>query len=261
MILKAIQTISAPNTEYPYNVIAFETLHFTQPVTFLTGDNGSGKSTLLRILKELSTAIDIGHGRPFSESIRRELPNHFTLAWQTKSQRGFYLQSEDFINYIEWAKSESAFYHDELAAVERKHTNKQSMGYLLESGLQRGNAQHMDAITENVGNASHGEGYLEFFKTRLRDNALYLLDEPETPLSFHGQLALMTMIHEASNRGCQFIICTHSPILLAFPGATIYHFNHTIEAIRYDQHPIVTNTRMFLEDPQRTLHYLFKDNK
>jgi predicted ATPase len=103
---------------------------------------------------------------------------------------------------------------------------------------------------------SHGESFLDLFGARLGDG-LYLLDEPETPLSPHRQLTLLALLGDATKRGAQFVVATHSPILLAFPGARIYDFDALpVRATTYDALPHVTLTRDFLNAPERYVRHL-----
>lgn len=217
---------------YPHHVLNFEQLSLEAPVIFLTGENGSGKSTLLRLIHTLANTIDLGRSEQFSDATQTELHQNFTLGWHRHLKRGYYFQSEDFYRYLQWAKEESPVYEEYLEEIEAKHHNKQSLGYLLESELQKANKFQMDAIVEQMSHVSHGEGYLAFFKSRLREKTLYLLDEPETPLSFHNQLSFISLIHEYAKKGCQFIICTHSPILLSYPNALIYQIGDTIHELK-----------------------------
>lgn len=261
VILKQIRCINQEKNDYPFSALNFDEISFTAPITFLTGANGSGKSTLLRVIKDIAGAIDIGHGgRTFNEDVVDQLEEAYRLVWSVKSKRGFYLQSEDFLNFIQHAKRDRLYYEEQLKEVAQKHDNKQSMGHILESGVHRGQLEQSRTIEKEIGEASHGQGYLGFFKSRLRSNALYLLDEPETPLSFENQLALLYMMKEAVQDGCQFIICTHSPVLLAYPQAEILYLDHgEVSTIPYNQHPIVTSLKNFLEDPERFMHYLLHD--
>jgi putative AbiEii toxin of type IV toxin-antitoxin system len=97
---------------------------------------------------------------------------------------------------------------------------------------------------------SHGQSFLKLFQSRFVPGGLYLLDEPEAPLSPQSQLALIAMMDEMVGQNGQFIIATHSPILLAFPGARIYTFDRTpVEAVEYDALDHVRLTRDFLNAP------------
>lgn len=104
---------------------------------------------------------------------------------------------------------------------------------------------------------SHGESYLDFFKSRFRPNGLYLLDEPEVPLSPMKQLSLISMIKEMQEENAQFIIATHSPILMAIPGAEIISFdNLPPQVVSYDDLEHVKLTKDFLNNKERYLRYL-----
>jgi predicted ATPase len=109
----------------------------------------------------------------------------------------------------------------------------------------------------NLDENSHGQSFLKLFRSRFVPDGLYLLDEPEAPLSPQSQLALMSMIgHMIQDRG-QFVIATHSPILLGYPGATIYSFDGgRIERVEYEELDHVVITRDFLNARERFLKYL-----
>jgi predicted ATPase len=111
---------------------------------------------------------------------------------------------------------------------------------------------------DGVDTQSHGEQFLDLFSGRISPKGLHLLDEPEAPLSPNRQLSLLSMImHYAREEQAQFIIATHSPILMAVPAATIYTFdNGTIQPAPYDTLDHVTITRDFLNDPESFLRHL-----
>jgi predicted ATPase len=110
---------------------------------------------------------------------------------------------------------------------------------------------------ENLDANSHGESFLKIFQSRFVAGGLYLLDEPEAPLSPQRQLALMSMLKEMVDQEAQFIIATHSPILMAFPGARILNFdNHPVMEAHYDDVEHVSLTRAFLNNPQSFLRRL-----
>jgi predicted ATPase len=109
---------------------------------------------------------------------------------------------------------------------------------------------------------SHGESFLNLVVHRFGPNGLYLLDEPEAALSPQGCLALVARIAELVGQGCQFVVATHSPILLPVPGARILQITETgqIEQVRYDNAEPVALTRSFLDDPGRFLRHLLADH-
>jgi predicted ATPase len=107
---------------------------------------------------------------------------------------------------------------------------------------------------------SHGESFLSLVLERFGDRGLYILDEPEAALSVRGVLALIRRMHELVDGGSQFVVSTHSPILLAYPRARIYVLDeHGIAETPYAETEVVELTRSFLADRGRFLHYLFAD--
>ena len=109
--------------------------------------------------------------------------------------------------------------------------------------------------------SSHGQSFLRLFRSRVVPEGLYLLDEPEAPLSPQSQLALIALLREMTAQRSQFIIATHSPILLASPGATIYTFDGgAMRRVRYEELEHVQLTREFLMEPERFLKHLMEDS-
>lgn len=107
---------------------------------------------------------------------------------------------------------------------------------------------------------SHGEAFLGLFRNRFVPGGLYLLDEPEAPLSPQNQIGLLALLLELVKQNAQGIIATHSPIIMAFPGALIYSFDGvTIQAVKYDELDHVSVTRAFLENPGRVVRQLALD--
>ncbi len=107
---------------------------------------------------------------------------------------------------------------------------------------------------------SHGESFLVLVQHRFRGNGLYILDEPEAALSPSGQLALLVQIMRLTEKNSQFIIATHSPILLACSNATIYQISDSgLEEIAYEECEHYLFTKQFLNDPQQFFNYLLKD--
>jgi predicted ATPase len=108
---------------------------------------------------------------------------------------------------------------------------------------------------------SHGESFLSLIRNRFGPNGLYILDEPEAALSLRGNLALMRRMHDLEREGSQFIVATHSPILLGYPNARIYVLDEAgIAQANYEETEQYELTRSFLDDRERFLHYLFSDD-
>lgn len=114
-----------------------------------------------------------------------------------------------------------------------------------------------DKHGEGLETKSHGESFLELFNSRFRPNGLYILDEPETPLSPMKQLAFISMLKEMVKENAQFIIATHSPILMAIPDATIISFDQApIREVGYNELEHVNLTKDFLNNPEGYLRHL-----
>jgi len=111
---------------------------------------------------------------------------------------------------------------------------------------------------ERLHEKSHGEGFLWVVMNRFREGGLYILDEPEGALSPQRQLVLLGRIYQLANEGCQFVISTHSPILMAYPGARIYSLGQTgIDKVRYTDTEHYTVTKAFLQNPEKMMKHLF----
>lgn len=239
-------------------------LRFTSPVTFFVGENGSGKSTILETIACAANLPTIG-GEPSATDATladvRRLAKHLKWVWSKKTQRGFFMRSEDFFNYARRINVLRAEMQSEISRVEREYQNRstqaRNLARMAFSGqlhdLQQRYGAGLDA-------QSHGESYFKLFKARFQPGGLYLLDEPEAPLSPARQLALIAMLHSMAARDAQFIIATHSPILLAYPGATLYRFDDgRIEQTDYDSLEHVVLTRDFLNNPAAFLKPLLEE--
>jgi predicted ATPase len=107
---------------------------------------------------------------------------------------------------------------------------------------------------------SHGESFMALVQNRFRGNGLYILDEPEAALSPSRQMTLLAEMKRLVDKKSQFIIATHSPILFAYPGATIYQITqNSLRQVAYQECQNYIITRQFLEQPERMIHYLFDD--
>lgn len=155
--------------------------------------------------------------------------------------------------------------HQHLRLVRGTRTPK--TGYFLRAESFFNVATYVETIPEALAShggvsheQSHGESFLSLILNRFYSNGLYLLDEPEAALSLRGSLALIRRMHDLIDDGSQFIVSTHSPTLLGYPGARIYVLSESgIEPMRYEDTEQYELTRSFLDDRERCLHYLFAD--
>jgi predicted ATPase len=208
-----------------------EKLEFTREVTFLAGENGSGKSTLIEAVAICAGFGAEGGSKNFTFSTRMTASNlhqYLTLSRSAHEKDGFFLRAESFYNV--------ATQVDELGL------NLAGFG---------GRSLHEQ---------SHGESFLALVQNRFRGNGLYILDEPEAALSPSRQMTLLAEIKRLVDKKSQFIIATHSPILLAYPGATIYQISEAgLQQVAYRECQNYVITKQFLEQPERMLHYLLED--
>jgi predicted ATPase len=236
---RTIAPIANPQ-EYPFSIPAFSQglqLEFSSNVTFFVGENGSGKSTLLEAIAENCGFNPSGGNRNHFYSYRKtesNLGSSLRFSWFPKVTGGFFVRAESFFNF--------ASYIDEIAEDEPKIYN--SYG---------GKSLHL---------RSHGEAFLTLFENQFH-KGIYLLDEPEAALSPKRQLSFLALIHQLETSGkAQFIIATHSPILLSYPGAEIFSFDHTpIARIAYEETEHYQITRDFLQNPARFYRHLFSSEE
>ena len=245
---------------YPFDlplVQELDELTFRAPVTFFVGENGTGKSTILEAIAAGVGSITVGGadiGADETLAPVRRLAKHLTLSWERRTHRGFFLRAEDFFNY---AKRTSRLVGElnELAdevSRDRRGDWERARGMILaeRAALVRRYGENPDA-------RSHGESFLHLFGSRFVPGGLYLIDEPEAALSPQRQLALLAMLKEMVAQDSQFIIATHSPMLLAFPNASILAFDErTINEVAYDDVENVRLTRDFLANPEAFLRHL-----
>ncbi len=193
---------------------------------------------------------------------QRRLGNALRLSWQKKATRGFFLRAKDFFGFTKRLARERAELLIEMREVSSQYRAQDRSKYA--EGLAQGPLASSLAATErrygvDLDANSHGQSFLKLFQSRFVPGGLYLLDEPEAPLSPHSQLALLAMIGDMVSQDAQFIIATHSPMLLAFPDAQIYSFDKTpLQAVAYEELDHVRLTRDFLNAPERYLKQILK---
>lgn len=252
---------------FPFNVPAvqsFTRIDLASPVTFLVGENGSGKSTLLEAIACAVRSVTVG-----SESVEtdptladiRRLSDMLRLSWSKKTRAGFFMRAEDFFGYARQMARLRQDMEEDLGRIDQEYEgrsrtarNLARMPYAREVGeMRRSYGAGLDAN-------SHGEGFLKLFQRRFVGEGLYLIDEPEAPLSPTRQMSLLTLIKLMVDRGGQFLIATHSPIILAYPGAQILSFDGgRIEPAAYQDLEHVQVTRDFLNNPEAFLRVLLED--
>jgi len=221
---------------YPFSIPSIKSLeeiNLEKDVTFFVGENGSGKSTLLEAIADKCDFNTAGGGRNNTYDVyaaESELANYIRLSWLPKITNGFFLRAE-------------TFYHFATHIDEMDNDGFNSYG---------GRSLHEQ---------SHGESFFSLFLHRFKGKAIYLLDEPEAALSPAKQLSFLRVIHDLVSEGnVQFIIATHSPILLGYPDADILSFdNGHISKTDYEMTDHYKLTKYFLQHREKFLSDLFSD--
>lgn len=263
MILREITVNSNHHSDYPFSVPALAHLthlSFPTPITIFVGENGSGKSTLLEGIAQACKAVHIGLKDSFEQDETMVMNYPIKPAFHpAKKNQTCLLRSEDFINFIRRMHQLKSEMRTSLEEVDRKHSRPGSYSHLLERSVYAGSLQALETRYDyDLMKRSHGEGYLDFFKARLQHDSLYFLDEPETPLSIQNQLTLAAMIQESIGQNSQFIISTHSPVLMAMPHATIYEFRDTIHITSYEAIESIQLLKQFIQYPETFMRHLTK---
>jgi predicted ATPase len=264
--LKSITLREIPESEnqFPFNlplIRSFGQLEFSSPVTFLVGENGTGKSTLLEAIAIAAGSIAVGSQelrRDSTLSAVKKLANYLRLSWQQRTHKGFFLRAEDFFGYARRLAEMQAELDSDLQAVDEEYKGRSRLAADLAKMPYAG---ELHALRQRYGDGldtrSHGESFLALFQARMVPNGLYLLDEPEAPLSPLRQLAFLAILKQMVSQNSQFIIATHAPILMAFEDAVILSFDTLpITEVKYDQLEHVKLTRDFLNDPGAFLKHL-----
>ena len=213
-------------------------LSFDAPVTFFVGENGTGKSTLLEAIAVSYGFNPEGGTRNFNFSTQdshSSLYEHIQLGIDDYPKDGYFLRAESFYNL--------ASNIDELDQYPDRSR------HIIDS--YGGVSLHRQ---------SHGESFLSLIHNRFGGNGLYLLDEPEAALSPSRILTLIAEVHELVQQNSQFLIATHSPMLMAYPYAKLLEFSEAgIQEVSYKDTEHYQLTRRFLEQPERYLSYLLEE--
>lgn len=261
MLIESIRVTPPNNENYPFNLALFKSeinLDVKAPVTLFLGENGSGKSSLLKLLQSKLQLYRI-QIPDLDQSSESDLKTVSFSPRRTKI-RGFFFESLTFINYIDYIKKEITDSKDNIKRVDLEYKDKSNYArQMAKSPFTKTIHELENMYSKDLALSSHGEAYLDFFSSRIKDNQLYLLDEPETPLSTQNQLTLTAMIMAATKRGCQFIIATHSPIIAAIPDSLIYQItDDKFKKTRYDEIESIQLLKQFLNNKEQFLRY-FKD--
>ncbi len=241
MTLEIKRNKNASKEAFPFFLPLFSKdlkIEFNKPITFILGDNGAGKSTLLE-----SLAYNIGFNilggnknHLYSDNANFDnikLADNMKLSWRLQTTKGFFFRAESFFNF----------------------TN-----YIEDMAVENGKSMFSSYGGKSLKKQAHGESFLSLFKNKFREG-LFILDEPEAALSAERQLSLITLLNDlVKHNNCQFIIATHSPILITCPNSEIYEIeeNNLIKK-SYQETKQFQLYKNFINSPERYLNYLLKD--
>ena len=262
--LRSLTVTRGSGAGFPFSVPAIrslETLALDSAVTFFVGENGSGKSTLLEGIALATGLPTVGSTAAHEDATlagQRALSKALKLVWNRRTRKGFFLRAEDFFGFAKQLSKLRADLLVRSAELEEEYKDRSAYAKKLAQGPLLGSIAGLDArYGEDLDANSHGQSFLRVFQSRFVPGGLYLLDEPEAPLSPQSQLGLLAMLAEMVAQNAQFIVATHSPIVLAFPGARIYSFDGgAVRERAYADLEHVALTRDFLNAPERYLRRL-----
>ncbi len=222
--------------KYPFNIDIvknFNELNLDSQVTFFVGENGIGKSTFI---EAIAVALDLpaeGGTQNFkyqTKNTTSQLSDYLKISTYNKAKTKFFLRAESFYNFS--------------TEVDR---------LVEEDGYRRLRMSYGGSLHE----CSHGEEFLKLVQNRFTDHGLYILDEPEAALSPQRQLSLLCLIDELAKKGSQFIIATHSPILISYRDGKILDLNNNFKEVEYKDTDIYSIYKMYIDNAEGMQHRLF----
>lgn len=222
--------------KYPFNIEVvkkFDSLVIDSPVTFLVGENGIGKSTFIEAIAIAVGLNPEGGSQNFNfktSDTHSELADYLRVLMYDKPKTRFFLRAESFYNVA-----------SEIVRISE----------------EGGEGPLYEIYGGNLHECSHGESFIKLVKNRFIPKGLYILDEPEAALSPQRQMSLLCLIDDLVKNGAQFIIATHSPILISYRDGVILDLNNNFEKVNYRDTDIYKTYKMYIDNPEEMQHRLF----
>lgn len=228
MIYLAEYRLKQVKDGYPFIPLIVNTERFTfnAGVTVFCGDNGSGKSTFAKILSAACNCVRVSY-KQTQDDVFASNTDCFAVSRRFSPKRSFYFSAEEFIQFVRDVEERK---RDALQAIAEIDADETLSDYAKSLAKQ----PHADTLVsfenfygKSLAEVSHGQGFLKFFDKRLKENGLYIIDEPEAALSSENQFLLSARIKNAAeNMNCQFVVFTHSPVISSIPQADVYEIQH-----------------------------------
>ena len=265
MIVSSLKFRNFPEDEahtFPWSlpiVKNLEELTFEKPISFFVGENGSGKSTILEGIAAYTEVPLAGRSRledDASLDAAYRLSRYLYMKYAEKTPHGFFIRAEDFIGFSRHIKSQIKALDEEIKEVKENFTGGDIN--LTIGAIEGEKQQFIKRYSKDLEAMSHGEGFMKFFTSRITGKGLYLIDEPDAALSPSRQLSLLSIILEKVKKtGAQFIIATHSPIIMSVPDSEVFLFyDGEISKIDYTETDHYKITKGILENPASAMKEL-----
>lgn len=222
--------------KYPFNIPVvknFNELKFKAPVTFFIGENGVGKSTFIEAIAVNLNLPKEGGTQNFmyeTNDTTSNLSDYMKVRMDNKPKTKFFLRAESFYNFS--TEVERLIKEDDFHSLNKSYGG-------------------------NLHECSHGEAFLKLVQNRFTENGLYILDEPEAALSIQRQLSLLCLIDELVKKGSQFIISTHSPILISYRNGIILDLDDNFKEVSYKDTEIYKLYKMYLDNSDNMQDRMF----
>jgi len=232
----SIDASGADMGSYPFNVPAVKhcsNIVLNKKITFLIGDNGMGKSTLIESLAVYFGLNPEGGSRNIRYTTRdshSDLKKHLHIVGFGRPTHGYFLRAESFYTLANF--------------IDDDNERDDNWGPSIRGGW----------LGKSMHSRSHGESFWDIIETQFRPNGIYILDEPESALSFTRLIALIYTMNSLTEQGCQFVVSTHSPILLGCPNSEIFDITSLgIHRVSFADCRLTSMYKRFLANPQKFL--------
>lgn len=270
MILSSLRIRNYPEEgldKFPWTlplIKNLEEIKFEKNVSFFVGQNGSGKSTILEAIAAYAEVPLAGSHRledDQSLAAANSLADYLHLRFEDRTRSGFFVRAEDFIGFARHIKTQISELQKEIDDV-KANWKGGDITYTL-GAIEGEKNSLINRYSNDLEAMSHGEGFLKFFTSRITGKGLYLIDEPEAALSPSRQLSLLALIQsKVEQTGSQFIIATHSPIIMSLPDSEVIYFEEgKVSKIDYTETEHYKLTKSILDNPDHIMDELLKHDE